>query len=56
VLDKVREVTPPVLDDPVYVAFTRARDMSGVSRDFSAALRAMKQDGSYGEIFARQSR
>lgn len=53
VLDKVREVPPPVLQDPVYVAFTRAHDMSVVSRDLSAALKSMKQDGSYDEIFAR---
>lgn len=53
VLDKIRELHPPVLEDPVYIAFTRARDMSAVSRDVSAALRDMKQDGSYAELFAQ---
>lgn len=53
VLDKIRELQPPVLEDPVYVAFTRVRDMSGVSHDLSAALRGMKQDGSYAELFAQ---
>ena len=52
-LDKLREVPPPVLRDPVYVAFTRARDMSAVSNALSAALKEMRQDGSYAALFAR---
>jgi polar amino acid transport system substrate-binding protein len=49
----IRELPTPVLKDPVYVAFTRTRDLSAVSRDFSAALRGMKQDGSYADAFTK---
>lgn len=52
-LDKIRELQPPVLEDPVYIAFTRTRDLSAVSREVGAALREMKQDGSYAELFAQ---
>lgn len=51
--NEIRELPTPVLKDPVYVAFTKARDMSGASRDFSAALHGMKQDGSYIDVFAK---
>lgn len=53
VLDKLRELRPPVVEDPVYIAFTRSRDMSAVGRAVSGALREMKQDGSFAELFAR---
>jgi polar amino acid transport system substrate-binding protein len=55
-LGDLRELPRPVLTDPIYVAFTRARDMSTVSRDFSAGLRSMKQDGTYFAIFAKYFR
>ena len=51
--DQIRELPVPVLRDPLYVAFTRTRDMSAVSRDFSAALRSMKLDGSYFDAFSK---
>jgi polar amino acid transport system substrate-binding protein len=50
---EIREIPTPVLKDPLYVAFTRTRDLTGVSRDFSAALRGMKQDGSYVDAFSK---
>jgi polar amino acid transport system substrate-binding protein len=51
--NEIRELPTPVLKGPVYVAFTRARDMSAVAQDFSAALHGMKQDGSYGDAFSK---
>ena len=51
--DRIRELAPPVEDVPAYLAFSRARDLSAESRAIDAALRTMKEDGSYRKILAR---
>lgn len=49
----IRELSPPTSVEPSYLVFTRARDMSEVKRDFTLALKSMKEDGSYDKIVAR---
>jgi polar amino acid transport system substrate-binding protein len=49
----IRELSPRIDEIPVYIAFTRARDMSAESRSIDRALRAMKEDGTYQKILAR---
>lgn len=53
VKDRIRELTPPVDQAPSFLAFTVARDMSAQSRAVDAALRSMKEDGTYQQILAR---
>lgn len=53
ILGKIRELQPPLLEDPVYIAFTRTRDLTAVGTAVSAALREMKRDGVYAELFAQ---
>jgi polar amino acid transport system substrate-binding protein len=51
--DAIVEQTPPVDDVPAFLAFTRARDLSVESKALDAALRSMKEDGSYQKILER---
>ena len=51
--DRIRKLSPPIEQAPTYLAFTRARDMSAESRAIDAALRSMKEDGTYQKILAR---
>ncbi|MDR3439758.1 transporter substrate-binding domain-containing protein [Telmatospirillum sp.] len=48
----IREVAPPLESVPSYLAFTKVRDMRGLSADFDAALASMKRDGTYDRIIA----
>jgi len=51
--DRIAELTPAVETVPGFLAFTRANDMSALSRSFDAALRAMKKDGTYAAILGK---
>ena len=52
-LDKIRELRPPVEVTPGYIAFTKARDMTPLLQAFDQAIRAMKADGSYAAILSK---
>jgi polar amino acid transport system substrate-binding protein len=51
--DRIREVSPPLEDAPGYLAFTRVRNLDAESRAIDAALKSMKEDGTYQKILAR---
>jgi polar amino acid transport system substrate-binding protein len=51
--DRVQQLPPLVGEVPSYLAFTRARDLSAESQAIDAALKAMKQDGTYRKILDR---
>lgn len=50
---EIVELQPMVEAVSGYIAFTRARDMSGLSQSFVSALRAMKSDGAYTAILGK---
>ena len=51
--DQLRELKPAIEAVPAYLAFTRARDLSAESQAIDAALKSMKEDGTYQKILAR---
>lgn len=50
---EIVELRPMVEAVSGYLAFTRARDMSRLSKSFDRALRAMKSDGTYAAVLER---
>ena len=51
--DRLRKLTPPIERAPAYLAFTRARDLGAENKVFEAALKSMKDDGTYQQILNR---
>lgn len=55
-LSKIQEISPPIESVPSYLAFTKVRDLSKLSRAFDTELALMKQDGTYDRIVERYRR
>jgi ABC-type amino acid transport substrate-binding protein len=54
--DRIREIDPEVDTIPAYMVFARLPDLTEVSLAYDAALREMKNDGSYDRIAAAYPR
>ncbi len=50
---KVKELTPPVEEPPVYFAFSKKRKLTLIRDKFDLAIANMKKEGVYDEIFTR---
>ncbi|SHO47345.1 substrate-binding periplasmic protein [Desulfopila aestuarii] len=51
VLDEIKELSPSVESIPSYLAFTKKHDYSEIIRAYHKALAAMKQDGTFDNIY-----
>ena len=50
--NKVKELTPSIIELPVYLAFTRKKkELVSLADKFSATIAEMKKDGSYELLF-----
>lgn len=53
VVDKIRQLSPDIEAIPSYLAFTKKRDFAKLISDYDKAIVAMKQDGTYDQLFNR---
>lgn len=50
VLDKITSLNPPVLNEPLYIAFSKPRSRKDLAEDFANALKKFKATKEYKEI------